>query len=195
MATPAHRRRRGFTLLELVAVVAIMGLLLFLFVPSIGATDSARLRGGARELGAHLEYARQRAVLTGKPHRILIGLDEGWYQLEWFVTDFDELPDGESPPPLDLRGPIPMSPPVETIPSYRPVPGTEGRVAWLAEQLRFGGAEIDEGWYESGEFHVVFQGDGSSDPARIVVEIGDEPGLVLEVSPLLDAVRIVDDQG
>ena len=40
-----------------------------------------------------------------------------------------------------------------------------------------------------------FQGDGSSDPARIVVEIGDEPGLVLEVSPLLDAVRIVDDQG
>ena len=195
MTTPALRRRRGFTLLELIAVASIMGLVLFLFVPSIGATDSARLRGGTRELGAHLEYARQRAVLTGKAHRVLLGLDEGWYQLEWFATDLDELPDDASPPSLDLRGPIPMSPPLETIPSYRPVPGAEGRVAWLAERLRFGGAEVDEGWYESGEFHVVFQGDGSSDAARIVVEVGDEPGLVLEVSPLLDAVRIVDDRG
>jgi hypothetical protein len=178
----------------MVAVVAIMGMLLFLFVPTLGATNSARLRGNARELGAHLEYARQRAVLTGKPHRVLIGLEDGWYQLEWFATDRDELPGGEAPAPLDLRGPIPMSPPAETIPSYRPVPGAEGRVAWLAEPVRFGGAEVDEGWYESGEFQVVFEGDGSSDPARIVVEIDDDPGLVLEVSPLLDAVRIVDDQ-
>jgi type II secretion system protein H len=188
-------RRSGFTLLELVAVVAIMGLLLFLFVPGIGATDSARLRGSARELGAHLEYARQRAVLTGKPHRVLMGLDEGWYQLEWFATDRDELPSGEPPAALDLRGPIPMSPPSETIPSYRPVPGLQGRLAWLDEQLRFGGVQVDEGWYESGEFQVVFEADGSSDPVRIVVEAGDEPGLVLEVSPLLDAVRIVDDEG
>ena len=77
----------GFTLLELVAVVAIMGMMLYLVVPSIGVTEGARLRAGAREMGAHLELARQRAIITGKPHRMLIALDEGWYQLEWFVTD------------------------------------------------------------------------------------------------------------
>ncbi len=182
-------------MLELVAVVAIMGLLLFLFVPTIGATDSARLRGGALELGAHLELARQRAVLTGKPHRVLIGIDEGWYQLEWFISDLDELPDGEVPPPLDLRGPIPMSPDPATISSYRPVPGQLGRLTWLDEPLHFGGVEVDEGWYESGEFQVVFQDDGSCDPARIAIEVGEDPGLIIEVSPLLDSVRIVDDQG
>ena len=189
-------QQRGFTLLEMVAVVAIMGLLLFLFVPAVGVTDSARLRGGARELGAHLEFARQRAVMTGKPHRVLLGLEEGWYQLEWFVSDGDELPGVEAlaTPEVDLRGPIAMSPSAATIASYRPIPGIHGRVSWLDEQLRFGGVEVAEGWYEAGEFQVVFQGDGSSDPARIVIETGDEPGLVLEVSPLLDAVRITDDE-
>jgi prepilin-type N-terminal cleavage/methylation domain-containing protein len=188
------RARRGFTLLEMIAVVAILGMMLFLFVPGIGATDAARLRSGARELGAHFEYARQRAVLTGRPHRVRLELDEGWYQLEWFATDLDELPDGERPPPLDLRGPIPMSPPEETIPSYRPVPSAQGEVAWLDERLRFGGVQVDEGWYEQGEFQVVFQDDGSSDAVRIVVETGDDPGLVLEIMPLLDAVRIVHDE-
>ena len=78
-----------------------------------------------------------------------------------------------------------MSPPSDSIPSYRPVPGRAGELAWLDGQLRFGGIEVDEGWYESGEFQVVFQGDGSSDPARIAIEVGDDPGLVVEVSPLL----------
>jgi len=190
-----RRRRQGFTLLEVVAVVAIMGMLLYLFVPNIASVDSALVKGGAREIGAHLEYARQRAVMTGKPHRLMIGIDEGWYQLEWFATDLDDLADDELPPPLDLRGPIPMSPAAETIPSYRPIPGPEGDVAWLDERLRFGGVEGDEGWYESGEFQIVFLGDGSCDPARVVVETGDERGLVVEVSPMLDSVRIIQDEG
>lgn len=175
--------------------MAITGLLLFLFIPTISVTDSARLRSGARELGAHLELARQRAVLTGKPHRVLIGIDEGWYQLEWFASDLDELPGDATAPPLDLRGPISLAPTLATVASYRPVPGQLGRLAWLDEQLHFGGVEVDEGWYESGEFQLVFQDDGSCDPARIAIAVGEDPGLIIEVSPLLDTVRIVDDQG
>lgn len=185
----------GFTLLELVAVVAIMGMMLYFVVPSIGVTEGARLRAGAREMGAHLELARQRAIMTGKPHRMLIALDEGWYQLEWFVTDSDEDPNRQAPA-FDLRGPVQMSPHADDIPSYRIVPGGAGRLGWLDEALDFAGVEVDDGWYESGEFQVVFQGDGSSDAARIVVRAEfDEPGLVLEVSPLLDAVRIFDEEG
>lgn len=191
----SRTRRRGFTLLEMLAVIAIMAMLLYLFVPNLGSTDSALVRGGARELGAHLELARQRAVMTGKPHRLLIGIEDGWYQLEWFATDLDDLGGDAPPQPIDPRGPIAMSPRSETIPSYRPVPGPEGDVAWLDERLRFGGVEVDEGWYEGGEFQIVFEGDGSSEPVRIVVETGDDPGLVVELRPMLDAVRIVHDEG
>jgi len=133
--------------------------------------------------------------MTGKPHRVLVEIDEGWYQLEWFATDQDEDP-SRGVPTNDPRGPIAMSPPQAETPSYRVIPGTEGRLTWLDESLDFAGVEVDDGWYESGEFQVVFQGDGSSDAARIVVRAaGEEPGLILEVSPLLDAVRIFNEEG
>ena len=187
-------KRSGFTLLELVAVVAIMGMMLYLVAPSIGMTQSAQLRSGAREMGAHLEFARQRAIMTGKPHRVLMELDEGWYQLEWFVSDRDEDP-SLAAAPTDLRGPVQMSPRNDEVASYRIVPGSEGRLTWLDETLDFAGVEVDDGWYDSGEFQVVFQGDGSSDAARIVLRAApEEAGLILEVSPLLDAVRIYDEE-
>ena len=187
-------KRSGFTLLELVAVVAIMGMMLYLVAPSIGMTQSAQLRSGAREMGAHLEFARQRAIMTGKPHRVLMELDEGWYQLEWFVSDRDEDP-SLAAAPIDLRGPVQMSPRNDEVASYRIVPGSEGRLTWLDETLDFAGVEVDDGWYDSGEFQVVFQGDGSSDAARIVLRAApEEAGLILEVSPLLDAVRIYDEE-
>ena len=194
---PPHRSRHpqqsGFTLLELVAVVAIMGMMLYLVAPSIGVTQTAQLRAGAREMGAHLEFARQRAIMTGKPHRVLIEIDEGWYQLEWFVSDRDEDP-SLGAAPSDLRGPIQMSPRQDEVPSYRIVPGSEGRLAWIDQTLDVAGVEVDDGWYDAGEFQVVFQGDGSSDAARIVLRADpEEAGLVLEVSPLLDAVRIYDE--
>ena len=188
-------KRHGFTLLELVAVVAIMGMMLYFVVPSIGVTEGARLRASAREMGAHLEFARQRAIMTGKPHRVLIGLDEGWYQLEWFIDNTDENSNQQAPA-FDIRGPIRMSPSSNDIPSYRIVPGGAGRLAWLDEALDFAGVEVDDGWYESGEFQVVFEGDGSSDAARIGGRAQeDEPGLILEISPLLDSVRIFDEEG
>ena len=194
---PPHRSRlaqqSGFTLLELVAVVAIMGMMLYLVAPSIGVTQTAQLRAGAREMGAHLEFARQRAIMTGKPHRVLIEIEEGWYQLEWFVSDREEDP-RLGGAPSDLRGPIQMSPRQDEVPSYRVVPGSEGRLTWIDETLDFAGVEVDDGWYDAGEFQVVFQGDGSSDAARIVLRADpEEAGLVLEVSPLLDAVRIYDE--
>ena len=195
---PPHRphfvKRRGFTLLEMVAVVAIMGMMMYLVAPSIGVTQTAQLRSGAREMGAHLEFARQRAIMTGKPHRVLIEIDEGWYQLEWFVSDRDEDP-RQAAAATDLRGPVQMSPRHDQVPSYRIIPGSEGRLTWIDETLDFAGVEVDDGWYDSGEFQVVFQGDGSSDAARIVLRADpEEAGLILEVSPLLDAVRIYDEE-
>ena len=187
-------RRAGFTLLEVVAVVAILALVLGLLVPNLAITRQGDLRADARNVAGALEYARQRAVMTGKPHRVLIGLEEGWYQLEWFVTDAEEDPSAPPPPPLDLRGPISLSPPSDDVPSYRAVPGELGNVRWLGRDIAFEGVQMDEGWFDSGEFQVVFASDGSTAPAQIVLASEGVQGYVLDVSPLLDTVRILDDE-
>ena len=195
---PQHseRARRGFTLLEMVAVVAIIALIMYLVVPSLGFNVSATLRSDSRRLATHVEFARQRAVMTGKPHRVLLGLEEGWYQIEWFVSDADEFPNMEAPKEeLDLRSPIPMEPPSYDIPSYRPIPGLAGKITWLDSILNFSGVQLDEGWFDSGEFQIVFTSDGTTSPAQIVVGGQDIQGVVLDVNPLLDSVRIYDDEG
>lgn len=190
----AGRARRGFTLLEIVAVVAILALVIALVVPNLALSRQGDLREAARDVAGALELARQRAVMTGKPHRLLIGLEDGSYQLEWFVSDAEEDPEAPPPPPLDLRGPIPLSPPTHDVPSYRPVVGELGRSRRLADDLFFEGVQMDEGWFESGEFQLVFASDGSTEPAQVVLGSEGVQGYVLDVAPLLDAVRILDDE-
>jgi type II secretion system protein H len=191
----APHSRRGFTLLEMVAVVAIVGVVMYIFVPSLGLNVSATLRSDSRQLATHLEFARQRAVMTGKPHRVLLGLEEGWYQIEWFVSDGDEFPDAAPSEVLDLRSPIPMSAPTYDVPSYRAIPGGAGKVSWLDESLGFSGVQMDVGWFDSGEFQLVFTSDGTTAPAQVIIGGEGIQGVVLDVSPLLDTVRIFDDEG
>ena len=186
---------RAFTLLELIAVVAIFGLVITLFGQNFGLTTTSTLRGDARQLATHLEYARARAVMTGKPHRVLLGLEEGWYQIEWFVADRDVDEELAASDEVDPRGPIPMAPPLHDIPSYRPIPGQAGDVSWLDEALFFEGVQMDEGWFDTGEFQLVFSSDGATAAAQVVIAAPDVQGMVVDVSPLEDAVRIYDDEG
>jgi prepilin-type N-terminal cleavage/methylation domain-containing protein len=191
-------RRRGFSLLEMMAVVLMIGLLLAVAVPNLGVTRTAKLRSETRQLAAVLEYARQRAVMTRQTHRLLLGLDEGWYQLDWYVNDSREqglsaiAPARETT--LHANSPIDMAPSQLNQASYRPVPGKQGDVDYLDEEVHFAGAQTAEGRYESGEFQLVFYSDGSTDAVELVLRIDDEPGFVLQVSPLIDLVRILDEE-
>ena len=47
-----------------------------------------------------------------------------------------------------------------------------------------------EGWIERGEVVVVFQWDGSSDAAQIVISDPDSRSVDLDIAPLLEMVRI-----
>lgn len=63
MAVICERARSsGFTLLELLVVVALMGLLLALIPARIGAGSGAELRAAARSVAAGLKHARATAV-------------------------------------------------------------------------------------------------------------------------------------
>ncbi|HXI19528.1 MAG TPA: prepilin-type N-terminal cleavage/methylation domain-containing protein, partial [Gemmatimonadales bacterium] len=77
-----ERRHHGFTLIEILAVVAILALMTTFVAPNLGAVRDRRLRSEAQALVATLELARQRSVVTGVPHRVLFDLDERGYQLQ-----------------------------------------------------------------------------------------------------------------
>jgi type II secretory pathway pseudopilin PulG len=177
------------------AAVAIFALLAGLIAPRVGALTSRTLHQRAERIAGRLELARQRSVLTGVPHRLLIDLDQGGYQLEWQTTEAEaEGREPEPAAPLDLRGetPIPMAPVQAEQRAYRPLPGLMGRFEWLEDDLSFAGLQTPEGWIERGEVSIEFERDGTASYTEI--HLDDESGrtLVLDVLPLADAVRIND---
>jgi prepilin-type N-terminal cleavage/methylation domain-containing protein len=194
----ASRRRAkfgglGFTLIEILAVVAIFALLAGLLAPRVGAITGRALSESAARLAASLELARQRSALTGIPHRVLLDLDQGGWRLEWFVSEAEQ--EGREPEPpaeIDLRGqaPIPLAAPRGQAAEFRPLPGALGRTEWLEDSLSFAGVETPEGLAEEGEVVVEFDVDGTASDTTL--QLGDESGrtLLLHVLPLADGVRI-----
>ena len=68
------RRARGFTLIELMVVVALVSVILTLVMPSFtGLLARKRLEGVASELGTDLQYARSEAVQRNARVRVIFG--------------------------------------------------------------------------------------------------------------------------
>src|SRR5690606_234606 len=77
-------RPRGFTLLELVIVLAIVALGAFVVAPNFSGMNARTFNAQVREANALLNYSRRTAVVTGQPAAAV------------FVTDGDEASAGEA---------------------------------------------------------------------------------------------------
>ena len=188
----------GFTLLELLAVILILGLVTSLAFPTIGGQSRRQLRAQARQLAADLELARQRSVVTGVTHRVQIDLERARYWVEWSVPEAPAPGDGTTAEPAPEEGeigpdtPIDLSPPRQQIAAFEPLPNQLGRAKALADDTYFEGVGTPEAWIDSGVVSVRFERDGTADPSEIVLANQDGDDLLLEVLPLADAVRIRD---
>lgn len=204
---PGRRRagRAGFTLIEMMAVILIIGLMFGLFLPNLDAARTARLEDQAREVARRVQLARERAIMTGAPHRVWIDVGEGAMRVDWYVDeeraaraigneplDAEEVPD----PAQGATGQrtISLAPPETLERDYYPVPNRFGGLDFLPVGYAFVGIDTPEGFTEEGEFQMVFGRDGSTDYAEIILSDSFDNRVIIEVQPLLDRVRIRRDE-
>lgn len=88
---PAGKRRvhshAGFTLIELILVLVIVGFLFSLVAPAITSTTGLSLRTGAKRIAAGLRYARSQAVTTGSVYQIRFDIEQGEMTIERVVEE------------------------------------------------------------------------------------------------------------
>jgi general secretion pathway protein H len=85
--TPHQNSRRGFTLIELILVLVIVGFLISLVAPAITSTTGLSLKTGAKRIAAGLRYARSQAVTTGSVYQIRFDMEQGEMTIERVVEE------------------------------------------------------------------------------------------------------------
>jgi len=166
-----------------------------LMLPNFGALQSHRLRNTAEQIVERVDFGRQRAVMTGIPHRLAIDLDAGTYKLEWQGAGAENA--ASQPKPKiepDIGSRLSLAPPPTTERSFQSISGPLGRLEQLGRGVEFGWIETPGGEVDFGEAFITFEGDGTASYTMLVL---NEPGgheLALEILPLADAVRILDEE-
>ena len=179
----------------MMAVVLIMGLMLALIAPNLRLGGASALRDEALEVARRLELARQLAITSGRPHRLLVDLENGEYRIEAYVRVQTDEGGTLGTMPAGAPSLIDLSPPNDRASEYQPLGNRFGQSAWLDADFFFEGLETSGGWFDKGLVAIVFEWDGTTSPAKLIV--GDEDGraVALEVRPLLDRVSVRDETG
>lgn len=184
---PAGKRFVGFSLIELMVVVALIGIMTALIVPEMrGTYEDALLRSTSRELVGVCSLASSRAVSLNQLLRVRLDKRTGHYAIEQKVRDrkggsafipVRDVPFGEGQ--LDTRIAIEIRKPGEG----------ESR----AESDRAVGVNRPEELRNADrEEAIAFYPDGTADPGEILLQDRGGFRLVLRVNPVTARIRVVE---
>jgi prepilin-type N-terminal cleavage/methylation domain-containing protein len=82
--------RRGFTLIEMVVVIAVLAILAAIATPRLAMTAGMRTRGAARQITLDLELARTKALASKRIARLVFDTAGGTYT-GYLDTDGDTV--------------------------------------------------------------------------------------------------------
>jgi general secretion pathway protein H len=97
------RRAHGFTLIEIIVVLAIVGLIMSLGIKGFRSLAKSDLRASASHLSGAVRYLFDRASTTGKNHRLVLDFEGGRYWAEVSDDKFYIPREAESPEALRRR--------------------------------------------------------------------------------------------
>lgn len=80
-------KQAGFTLIELVIVVFLLGLFSALVMPRLPGIGEDGLKASARRIAGTVKYFFNEAALSGRPHRLEFNLDEGTFRVRRLDAD------------------------------------------------------------------------------------------------------------
>lgn len=185
-------RERGFTLIEVMAVLLLLALIAGIALPAFGRGSGADLENDAREIAAGIESARRSALTYRLPMRLVVDLNRAEW---WFEQEVRAQPDAAKSTPGELpvwggSDELPLLAPADATGSYEPVAGLVGEGNVLRETVHFVGAETREGWIEGGTVRIALRPDGGADPTVLVLEAENGDRFRLLIEPLDETVGV-----
>ena len=93
--TGIGRPEGGFTLLEIVIVVAVLVLFVGLAIPRLPDVAGTRIHQNARKMSMILQLARNRAVSLRRYYRVDVDLDNNSVSISYFGPEGKYIPDDE----------------------------------------------------------------------------------------------------
>src|SRR5271167_416324 len=73
---------KGFTLIEMMVVLAIIVLIALIAMPTVSSYFQLSLNSATRDIATHVKEAYNGAVVSGKVHRMVYDLKENQYWVE-----------------------------------------------------------------------------------------------------------------
>lgn len=184
----ARRHAQGFTLLEILIVVALIAAFVTIVGARIGGGFGIAIGGEGRVVAAELRHASQRALATGRTQRWVLDLDAQAFRLEEEI-EVQEIADDVKQALREL-----LQPPASRR-HFVPVSNRYGGWRWLDEEsVHFDGVETRAGFIDHGSVAIGFGPDGGADLALVYLSDEHANRLGVRIDGFTAAVRILDEE-
>jgi general secretion pathway protein H len=148
---------RGFTLIELMVVIVVLGIMMTLIIPQLGNIGDANLKRSARHLTGMIRFLRDESQAKKTVYRLRFDIQGGKYWAEEWTRLSDDTAE------------------------FKPLRSALANEGSLAGQTSFKDVQVGS---HPDDPYIIFTPNGWVEPAFIHLRNGDDKPFTLIVNPL-----------